>query len=403
MASFTYAGRRGGSEVLTGTIKAADQAEAVARLKRMGLFLLSLEETRDGDDGGLGQGLRRHVSKQNLAVLISQLASLLKAGLPLATALKSLQQQMAGSFLATVLEQIELQISEGTTLCEAMSKFPRLFPQAYTAAVHAGEEGGMLAEVLARLAIQLKIEVEVQGRIRGALAYPIFLCIVGALTLVVLLTFVIPRFTMLFATMGSELPLPTQILLGFSIFMERYWSVALILIGVGVIATVLAWRQEAVRAVLDRYMLKAPLVGSIASRSEIARFARTLSELLNSGVPILTSLKITQGVMRNRCFLADMEVLREQVGSGTAVATIMKELPTFDPLIVNMVAVGEQSGQLPELLMEVAEIYEKECERAIQVFTTVLGPALIVMLGGIVAFVITAILLPVFQASTMAG
>lgn len=403
MPSFTYTGRRGVDETLTGAVTAANRAEAAARLKRMGLFLLSLEEAREGDNADFSQKLRRRVSKQDLAVLISQLGSLLKAGLPLATALKSLQEQMAGASLAAVLEQIGLDIAEGTTLCEAMSKFPRLFPQVLTAAVRAGEEGGMLAEVLIRLAVQLKAEVEVQGRIRGALAYPVFLCVVGALTLVVLLTFVIPRFTMLFATMGGDLPLPTQILLAFSGFMDRYWPVTLIALGVAVIAAILTWKQEAVRVVLDRYVLKAPLIGSIISRSEIARFARTLSELLNSGVPILTSLKIAQGVMKNRCFFTDMDVLRDQVSKGTAVATTMRELPTFSPLVVNMVAVGEQSGQLPELLMEVAEIYEKECERAIQAFTTILGPSLIVVLGGIIAFVITAILLPVFQASTMAG
>ncbi len=302
-----------------------------------------------------------------------------------------------------MLGQLRDRVAEGETLHEAMGRFARLFPRAHVAAVRAGEEGGMLAEVLARLAIQLKTEIEVRGRIHGAMAYPAFLSVLGGLTLVVLMTFVIPRFTMLFATMGEQLPLPTQLLLAFSGFMDRFWPAVLAGLAAMVGTAVLAARQEPIRRVLDAWLLKAPLAGTIVSRSEIARFARTLGELLNSGVPILTSLKITQDALKNRCFHEDMEHLRTQVGKGAGIATAMKKLPTFSPLVVNMTAVGEQSGQLPELLMEVAEIYEKECERAIGVFTTILGPSLIVVLGGVIAFVITAILLPVFQASTMGG
>lgn len=149
--------------------------------------------------------------------------------------------------------------------------------------------------------------------------------------------------------------------------------------------------------------MAAPMVGSIISRSETARFARTLSELLGSGVPVLMALQITREVLKNRCFRRDVEELRAAVGRGSAIATGLWRLPSFGPLIVNMVAVGEQSGQLSELLLEVADLYEKECERAIQAFTTIRGPSLIVVLGGIIAFVISAILLPIFQASTMVG
>jgi type II secretory pathway component PulF len=403
MPTFSYKARRGVKESVSGTVEAFDRNKAISLLKQKGYFLLSLEQASSSDLGNLGERLLHRASKQEVAVCVSQLASLLKAGLPLALALKSLQEQAGGTVLARILEQLRADVSEGTPLHEAMNKFPRTFPHSATAAVRAGEEGGILAEVLGRLAGQMKVEIEVRGRIRGALAYPIFLLLLGALTVSVLLVFVIPRFTALFATMGEQLPLPTQILLGFSGFMDRYW-VLVLLASIGTVFTaVAAGRQEPVRQWLDVWILKVPLVGSIVSRSETARTARTLAELLNSGVPILTGLKITQDVLKNRCFRKDLERLRDEVGRGTQVATAMARLSTFGPLIVNMTSVGEQSGQLPELLLEVADIYEKECERAIQTFTTILGPSLIVVLGGIVAFVITAILLPVFQASTMAG
>jgi len=403
MPAFTYRARRGETETTDGVVEAANRDEAIARLKRMGYFLLSVDEAR-GDLSDAGRGtLLRNISRQEIAVCIGQLASLLKAGLSLAVALKSLQEQTAGTPLSAVLERIRNDVSEGATLCESMRKFPKLFPPAQTAAVRAGEEGGMLAEVLARLASQLKAELEIRGRIKGAMAYPIFLLLLGTLTVMVLVTFVIPRFTLLFATMGEQLPLPTRILLGFSAFMDHRWPLVLVSLAAAVLLTILALRQESTRAAFDRWLLASPMVGSIISRSETARFARTLSELLGSGVPVLMGLHITREVLKNRCFRRDVEQLRAAVGQGSAIGTGMRKLPSFGPLIVNMVAVGEQSGQLSELLLEVADLYEKECERAIQTFTTILGPSLIVVLGGIIAFVISAILLPVFQASTMAG
>ena len=383
MPTFAYKARRPGSETLKDVIEAADRHEAVTRLKRMGLFILSVEPARRAT--GRGWAIRtplKRISREDVAVFTSQLASLLTAGLPLASALKSLHQQMKGSPLADVIEKIERQVSESTTLSESMARFPRLFPRTYTAAIRAGEEGGMLAEVLARLAGNLKKAIEVRGRIRGALAYPIFLCVLGGLTLTVLLTFVIPRFTKLFATMGEQLPLPTRLLLAFSNTMDRFWPLVLGGLAAGIVACVLAIRQEAVRVVVDRWALVLPYVGSIIRRSEVARFSRTLSELLNSGVPILSSLQITRGVLTNRQFVAAMDKIRDGVAKGNPVATVLADLEVFTPLVVNMVAVGEQSGQLPELLLEVADIYEKECERAIQAFTTILGPALIVVLVG---------------------
>ncbi len=404
MPTFAYKARRPGTDVFADVIEASDRNEAVARLKRMGLFLLSVESVGGGaaDDPASGR-LSRRISRESVAVLTSQLASLLKAGLPLASALRSLHQQMKGSPLAQVLQKIEQDVSESTTLSESVARFPYLFPRAYSAAIRAGEESGRLAEVLARLAGNLKKEMEIRGRIRGALAYPVFLCVLGGLTLVVLLTFVIPRFTRLFATMGEQLPLPTRILLAFSDTMDRFWPAVLGGLTAGVVCCVLAARREAVRSVIDRWALRLPYVGPIVGRSEIARFARTLSELLGSGVSILNSLRIARGVLGNHEFAAAVDEIRDAVSKGTPLADIMADLPVFTPLVVNMVAVGEQSGQLPELLLEVADIYEKECERAIHAFTTILGPMLIVILGGVIAFVITAILLPVFQASTLAG
>lgn len=404
MPTFVYRARRPNSDILADIIEAPDRQQAIQRLKRMGLFVLAVDLAKGSVQQGLiSESTQRRISREDIAILTSQLASLLKAGLPLVSALRSLQQQLSGSPLAHIIERIERNVSESMTLSEALAQFPRVFAKSYTATIRAGEEGGMLAEVLARLAGNLKKEMEIRGRIRGAMAYPIFLCVLGGLTLTVLLTFVIPKFTKLFATMGEQLPLPTQLLLTFSGTMDRFWPVVLGVLAIIIISSLLAMRQEAVRSAIDRWALILPYIGQIIRRSEIARFARTLSELLKSGVPILNGLQITRGVMTNRNFAAAIDSIREAVAKGSPVASVLAELDVFTPLVVNMAAVGEQSGQLSELLLEVADIYEKECERAIQAFTTILGPALIVLLGGIIAFVITAILLPVFQASTLAG
>lgn len=405
MPSFAYVARRGSTDKLTGIIDAADRNEAAARLRRQGCFIISMELAKGNvlEGGTLSRHALRRISKEDISIFTSQLASLLKAGLSVSSALKSLQEQQDGAPLASVIEHISRAVSESLTLSESMARFPRLFPRTYTSVVRAGEEGGMLAEVLGRLSANLKAEIEVRGRVRGALAYPVFLCIFGILTVTVLMTFVIPRFTKLFVTMGERLPLPTMILLGFSNFMEKYCIFVLVGFAVMVFATITALKQESVRIVADRWLLVVPYAGSIIKRAEIARFARTLSELLKSGVPILTSLQITQEVMTNRCFVQAVNELRTGVSKGHSVAKLLKDLPGFTPLVVSMVSVGEESGQLPELLLEVSEIYEKECERSIQAFTTILGPSLIVVLGGVIAFVIVAILLPIFEASTMVG
>ena len=211
MPTFAYTARRPGAGVTADQIEADNRQEAVTRLKRRGLFILSLEAAGGAGAMSAGRtGLGRRVHREEVAVFTSQLASLLRAGLPLASTLRSLCQQMKGTVLAEVIEKLERDVSESTTLSESMARHPRVFPRTYTAAIHAGEEGGMLAEVVGRLSRNLKKDIEVRGRIRGALAYPVFLCVLGALTLTALLLFVIPRFTKLFATMASSCPCPRE-------------------------------------------------------------------------------------------------------------------------------------------------------------------------------------------------
>lgn len=400
MPTFAYRARRPGGEVLSELIEAADRPDAIARLKRQGYFLLSVEQA---DRSGGGRGAFRRVPRGEVAVFTGQLACLVHAGLPLAQALRCLQQQLKRTPLGEVAERLGADVSDSSSLSEAMARWPRVFPRTYTAAIRAGEESGRLAEVMRRLADNLKQEVETRGRVRGALAYPIFLCVLGAATLTVLMTFVIPRFTALFVTMGAELPAPTRILLAFSDVMDRYWPLVLGAVVAGVAAAAWAMKRQAVRTFVDAWVLRFPWVGTILQRLEMARFCRTMSELLNSGVPILSSLQITSGVLSNRQFIAGVERIRGEVARGRELSKGLEHLPIDSPLVFHMAAVGEQSGQLPEMLLEAAEIYEKQCERAIAAWTAMLGPALIVVLGGVIAFVITAILLPVFQASTLAG
>ncbi len=399
MPTFAYRARRPGGQIIAELVEATDRHEAIARLKRKGFFLLSLEPARQAG----ARGASRRIPRSEVAVFTGQLACLLHAGLPLASALRCLQQQLKRSPLGEVAERLGADVSDSSSLSEAMARWPRVFPRTYTAAIRAGEESGRLAEVMRRLAENLKQEVETRGRIRGALAYPIFLCVLGTLTLGVLMTFVIPRFTALFVTMGAELPAPTRMLLAFSDVMDRYWPILVGMLAVGGGAAAWAMKRESVRSSVDRWVLVVPWAGTILQRLEMARFCRTMAELLNSGVPILSSLQITSGVLSNRLFVAGVEQMRDEVARGCELSKGLEHLPIDSPLVIHMAAVGEQSGQLPEMFLEAADIYEKQCERAIAAWTAMLGPALIVVLGGVIAFVITAILLPVFQASTLAG
>jgi len=321
----------------------------------------------------------------------------------LSLALKTLSRQTENKHLADVIQQLHGDIEESDSLSDAMRKHPHVFSTVYTAIVEAAEQSGALSETLSVLSKQLKTQNAIQIRIRSAMVYPLFLLFSSTIVVGVLMTFVVPKFIELFINSNQALPLPTQILSAVTSFIRTSWWLILICLA-GICAFfVAALREERFRLSFDHFSLKTPLVGKLNQRIQLARFTRTLGSLLHGGVRIMTAIKTTRGTTTNLAFSQAISNIEDALLKGSALATSVGQQQYFSEITANMIAVGEDTGMLPEMLMEVADMYDQECESAINNITTLLGPLMIFVLGGLVGFIVIAILLPIFETSSMIG
>jgi type II secretory pathway component PulF len=312
-----------------------------------------------------------------------------------------LSRQTDNKYLASVIGQVQSDVEQASSLSQAMARHPRVFSQVYTAIVEAAEESGNLAETLSLLSRQLKARASVAARVRGALLYPVFLLVVSGAVVVVLTMFVIPKFIELFVTVNQQLPLPTKILVGVTNTVREFWWV-LIVAAAGLVCLGLAAAREArMRLFVDRLLLELPVIGNLNRKLQLGRFARTLGSLLSGGVRITAAVRTTKGTTTNRAFAREIGNIEEAILRGSSLAKVVGEQQYFSEIAANMIAVGEDTGMLPEMLLEVADMYDQECESAISSMTNLLGPAMIVILGAIIGFVVMAILLPIFETSTM--
>ncbi|MHC4742278.1 MAG: type II secretion system F family protein [Planctomycetota bacterium] len=402
MLTFTFKAKNSEGTLVRGDI-AADRRETVVNtLRQKGYYLLSVEK-----QGKLSSvlhsnaALRGRLNVRDRAIFTHQLATLLKAGMQLSIALKTLTKQTQNKYLASVIDQLQTDIEQSHSLSEAMAKHPKVFSPVYSAIVEAAEESGSLAETLSVLSAQLKNQAAVRARIRGALIYPVFLLFVSALVVGVLTTFVIPKFITMFINANQTLPLPTKILVGTVGFFKGFWWVLIIAL-IGIVSfALIALREPHVRMYVDGLLLRLPGFGTLNQKLQLARFTRTLGSLLDGGVIIVTAIETTRGTTRNRAFAKGIEGIEGAILRGYTLARAMREQDYFGEIAANMIAIGEDTGTLPEMLLEVAEMYDQECESAISSMTSLLGPAMILVLGLIIGFVVMAILLPIFETSTM--
>lgn len=402
MLSYTYRAKTEQGVLVSGDML-ADRADAVVHaLKQKGYFPISVQQ--EGRLASLlrsNAGLGARVSTREKGIFTQQLATLLRAGVQLSIALKTLSKQTESKYLASIIRQLNEDIEQSSSLSAAMAKHPRVFSRVYSAIVAAAEESGTLVETLSVLSRQLKSQASVSARIKGAMVYPLFLLVVSAAVVAVLTVFVIPKFIELFVNVHQALPLPTRILVGTTDFFRDSWWVLALGAAALACAGAIAWREEHVRLSIDRLLLQLPVVGKLNRKLQLARFTRTLGSLLNGGVRIVTAVSTTRGTTSNRAFAQEIAHVEEALLRGATLAGGLAAQPSFSEITVNMVAVGEDSGTLSEMLLEVADMYDQECEAAIGAMTGLLGPIMIVFLGGVIGFVVMAILLPIFETSTM--
>ena len=404
MFTYSYKARNFSGSELSGQLQAQSRSEVVTALKQKGLFLLTVEpQSKLSALFTSGTQIGGRVSIKDKAIFTHQLAILLKAGMKLTTALKTLSKQSHNKHLKTAISQIHDDIEQSSSLSEAMSKHPKIFSKVYTAIIDAAEQSGALAETLFVLSNQLKSQASINSRIKSALVYPVFLLAVSALVVGVLMTFVIPKFIELFVNANQKLPVPTKILItSTELFKNSWWAILLVITMIICIAAA-ALKNKYFKIFFDSLLLKLPIAGKLNTKLQLARFARTLGSLLNGGVRILTAIQTTKGTTNNIAFSEDISGLEQKILKGSTLAEAMSFQKYFSEIASNMVAVGEETGALPEMLLELADMYDNESESAINSMTTLLGPLMIVILGLIIGFVVLAILMPIFETSTMVG
>lgn len=404
MPQFTYKAKKEDGSIVTGVLQAESERGALDSLGRMGVFPLELSSRREEEAAparGAARRPRRRARAGDVALFTRQLGDLLKAGVPLNRALHTLAAQTSNGELADTVAELEKAVASGSPLHEALGKFPRLFPPLYASMVRAGEAGGFLEDALRRLASFLEKDQELRSRIASALAYPVLLIVIGTFAVGFLMVFFIPRFSEIFKKLGDDLPVPTQIVMAGSAFLRDGWP---FLLG-GLAAALLLARRAAEtrrgRRVLDRLRLRLPLFGEVVRKSAVARFARTLGTLLKSGVPILEALSISKEALGNQVLREDIDEAAAGVRQGRGLAEILRRTRSFPPMVTDMIAVGEEGGNLDEVLVQVADSYDAQVDRAVRVFVALFEPALLVLMAALVGFVVISMLLPVFSLSSM--
>jgi len=376
-------------EMLGGAGKAAGRSAGATRASGENVPFYK----RDIDFGGLFDRVR----PQDVAMFTRQLATLLKAGIPLANALDALGDQADAGKLKNVIIEVREKVKEGTSLADALGAHPRLFPDLYVNMVRSGEAAGNLDQVLSRLTEYLEAQLALRAKVTGALTYPIIMMVLGSIVMGVLLIVVVPQISSVFEDLGKTLPWNTRLLIVVSTIAGSYWWLV-IPFGALMFLVMRRWsRSKRGRSLIDRAKLRLWLLGPLVRYVAVARFARTLATMLLSGVPMLTALEISKRVLNNTLLEKVVEEARDAIREGESIAAPLKRSGQFPSMMVHMVGVGEQSGQLETMLENVAGAYEREVDGKVARLTTVLSPAIIVTMALVVVFIVFSILTPILD------
>lgn len=400
MPEFAYVARDMTGRRVTGTLSAGTEREASAELAGKSLFPIEVKQSARAA-AGLGFS-RRRVKGQVMAVFYGQLASLLRSGVPMLRALALLQEQAVNPRLAEVLDDVRRRVEDGEPLGNAMARHDRVFSDMAINMVRAGTEGGFLEEALERVSEFTELQEDLKGRTASALAYPVFLSVVGTIIVGVLLVFFVPKFGEIFGRLREkgELPAMTDMLLGFSDFLQSY-GLFLLAALIGLVLLLRAQLQtDRGRLVADRLKIKLPIVGGILLSLAVARFCRVLGTLLANGVPILRSLDISKDAAGNRVLSATIHDAAENVQSGDTLSHPLGTSGHFPADVTEMISVAEESNTLDRVLIQIADGLEKRTFRRLDLFVRMLEPVMLLVLAGIVLFVVMALMLPVIKSSS---
>lgn len=403
MEIYSYEATTKEGNIITGNIQAANERLAIDHIQNMGYFPLKVSKV-GGHKVSVPDFLpfmRARVGERGIMTFTYQLGVLLDAGFPLDKALSILSNLTEKRALRDLIKEILSHVRSGKSFSESLSKFPSIFPSFYVNMVKAGETGGFLEDTISRMAVYLENSQALKEDIRSAIIYPLILSIVGGAAVVVLLTFVVPKFTMIFSDMGEALPLPTIILLAISKGLIKYWWVILLFLFGGFFSLRHYLKSEVGRRWWDKLKFKLPMFGRLYREVAVSRFARTLGTLLRSGVPILNALQIVKGTLGSEKIAEIISSVREGVKRGRGISEPLKDSDLFPPIAVHMVTVGEETGRLDEMLFKIAERFDLEVRTTVKRLLSLLEPALILFMGVIVGFIVIAMLMAIFSINEL--
>jgi len=392
---FSYKATTVEGSIIEGVIEAADEKSAVERLKNTGVIPLTVASPREG----IKKKISLRSSKADLLTFTTELSALLNAGLPLDRSLNILSEISESREMKSVVQSVLKSIREGSSFSDALQKHPKLFPKLYVNMIRAGEAGGVLDVVLDKLNEFLESSKALKDHVLSVMIYPAILMVTGGISIIILLTFVLPKFSAIFAELGGSLPLPTKILLTFSNGLRSYWWIVLS-------ASIAGWIifRNYIKSEDGRYQwdaVKLKLLGEIIKKLETARFCRTLGTLLKSGVPLLQALRNAKEVVSNQVIASAIDSVSAGAKEGKGIAVPLASTHVFPQLALSMIKVGEETGQLDTMLMKVAQTYEKSLNMAIKKFVNLLEPIMILTMGLIIGFIVISMLIAIFSITEL--
>jgi type IV pilus assembly protein PilC len=390
MSTFTYTARALNGQLKSATIEAKTRDEVVQQLRKQKLTVVKVDEQVKKKTGG-------KIAMRDVVIFTRQFATMINAGLPLVQALDILAKQSENPALKEVTRQVVFDVESGHTVADALRKHPKAFTDLYTNMVAAGEAGGILDTILLRLAVFLEKNDALVRKVKGAMIYPGVILSVAVIAIGVLLLFVIPVFKEMFASVGMALPLPTRVVIGLSEFLQGYWYMVAGGIAAGVWMLRRYYATSAGKLAIDRMLLRFPILGDVLRKSAVSRFTRTLGTLISSGVSILEGLEITAKTAGNRVIQDAIMESRATIAGGESIAAPLQKSQVFPPMVISMIAVGEQTGGLDEMLSKIADFYDEEVDAAVSGLLSMMEPVMIVFLGVVVGGMVVSMYLPIFD------
>jgi len=402
MAQFKYTAKNTTGKFIEGTIEAPAQRGAADKLRSQRFTVMTLNEVKPG--GSFFDRInpfKGNVASKDLVIFSRQLATLVSAGVPIVQGLNILCDQIASPVFKQIIQAIRTDIESGIAIADAMRKHPKAFSELYVSMVKAGETGGVLDAIMERLSAYLEASEELRGKVKGAMVYPIVVSGVAGLVTLFLLVFVIPTFKSVFASFGGELPMPTQILLAISDFL-RHNFILLLIVPAGIFFGIKKWyKTEKGVTFIDGWLIRLPVFGDLLKKVAVAKFTRTLGTLIKSGVPILQALDTIAKTSGNKVVEKAILRARESIREGEKIADPLKASGVFPPMVIQMISVGEETGNLEIMLTKIADFYDQEVDTAVKALTSLIEPVIICVMGLVIGAIVICMFLPIFQMSSL--